>query len=98
MDRKANGLTPKSTEERQEGFGAAQKSGPVAGNEVKQSPTNSKSNGHTRAAKSESAATGSWQKIPKGKKKGAGTDAKSNGNGQPFSEKLPTNDSERKGG
>jgi hypothetical protein len=98
MDRKANGLTPKSTEERQEGFGAAQKSGPVAGNEVKQSPTNSKSNGHTRAAKSESAAIGSWQMIPKGKKKGAGTDAKSNANGQPFSEKLPTNDSERKGG
>ena len=98
MDRKANGFTSNSTDDKQQNSKALQRSGTPAGNQSNQSPTTSKSNGHTRSAKSESAATGSWQKIPKGKKKSAGTDAKSNGNGQPFSEKLPSNDSERKGG
>lgn len=97
MDRKANGMASKPTEEKQQSLKTAQSVIPV-GNQSSQSPTTSKSNGHTRAAKSESAATSNWQKIPKGKKKNAGSDVKSNGNGQPFSEKLPSNDSERKGG
>jgi hypothetical protein len=98
MDRKANGIPSKSTEEKHDNFKATQKSGSPVGNQPKQSLTASKTNGHTRSAKSESAAAGNWQRIPKGKKKGVGTDAKSNGTGQPLSEKLPSNDSERKGG
>jgi hypothetical protein len=98
IDRKANGVASKPTEEKQENLKAAQKPGHLASNQSKQALATSKSNGHTRASKSESAAPGNWQKIPKGKKKGAGPDTKSAGNGQPFSEKLPADDSERKGG
>jgi hypothetical protein len=99
MDRLANGFASNSTDEKQQPK-APRRSETPAGNQSNQSPTTLKSNGHTRSAKSESAAAGSWQKIPKSKKKsaGPGTDAKSIGNGQPFSEKLPNNDSERKGG
>lgn len=51
-------------------------------------------NGHVRAAKSESdpSGPGSWQKIPRGRKKGTETKA------YPQSEQPPKNDSERKGG
>ena len=56
-----------------------------------------KSNGHTRASKSEGGSSGTWQKIPKAKKKG-GTESKGATNGQPQGEKLPSNKSERKGG
>jgi hypothetical protein len=98
MDRKANGFASKSTEEKQENLKAAQKLGPPSNNPPKQTPATTKSNGHTRSSKSESAAPANWQKIPKNKKKGAGTDTKTTANGQPFSEKLPSNDSERKGG
>ncbi|RYP73899.1 hypothetical protein DL771_003341 [Monosporascus sp. 5C6A] len=55
-------------------------------------------NGHVRSAKSESdnAAGNGWQKIPKGRKKGAETKSRNDAN--PQSEQLPKNDSERKGG
>jgi hypothetical protein len=56
-------------------------------------------NGHTRAAKSEGSGLGSWQKIPKGKKKGNASDQKSGLNGdQNHSEQIPSSDFERKGG
>jgi hypothetical protein len=95
---KASGFPSKLTEPKEENSKAAQKSGSPVGNQSKQSPTTSKPNGHTRSAKSESAATGNWQRIPKGKKKSGGIDPKSSGTGQAFSEKLPSNDFERKGG
>ncbi|KAH8816849.1 zinc finger protein-like protein [Xylogone sp. PMI_703] len=59
------------------------------------SPT-SKTNGHTRGSKSESGPLGTWQKIPKNKKKGQ--ELKSAVNGQSQSERPPHNESERKGG
>jgi len=98
LERKPNGVASKSPEEKTENLKAGQKSGSTAGNHTKQAAAVSQSNGHTRASKSESAAPGNWQKIPKGRKKGASSEMKSAGNGQPFSEKLPSNDSERKGG
>ncbi|CAG8955778.1 hypothetical protein HYFRA_00011647 [Hymenoscyphus fraxineus] len=69
------------------------------GHQAKQTGTLHKPNGHTRASKSEGGSSGTWQKIPKGgKKKGATTEMKSSVNGQPQREKLPNNESERKGG
>lgn len=56
-------------------------------------------NGHVRGAKSESdnnAGGSHWQKIPRGRKKGA--EVKSRTDAYPQSEQLPKNDSERKGG
>lgn len=98
MSSKASGFPSKLTEQKQENSKAAQKSGSPVDNQSKQSPTTSKPNGHTRSVKSESAAPGNWQRIPKGKKKSGGIDPKSSGTGQAFSEKLPSNDFERKGG
>jgi hypothetical protein len=68
------------------------------GHSAKQNSGSQKLNGHTRASKSEGGSSGTWQKIPKGKKKGATTEMKTVMNGQPQSEKLPSNESERKGG
>jgi hypothetical protein len=97
MERKANGVASKRTEEEQENAKVVQKPGSVASNQTKPVLATSKSTGHTRSSKSESAAPGNWQRIPKGKNKVAGTDTKT-GYGQAFGEKLPSNDSERKGG
>jgi hypothetical protein len=56
-------------------------------------------NGHTRAAKSEGSGPGTWQKIPKSKKKGNASDQKSGLNGdQQHSEQIPDSTFERKGG
>jgi hypothetical protein len=79
------------------------KLGPANGNHIKQapSPSEQKPNGHTRGSKSEGNGLGSqgWQKsVSKNKKKAASSDMKSSGAGQPHSEKLPNDDSERKGG
>ncbi|RFU32388.1 hypothetical protein B7463_g3955, partial [Scytalidium lignicola] len=57
-----------------------------------------KANGHTRGSKSETGPFGTWQKIPKNKKKGQAGDLKGPANGQSHSEKPPHNESERKGG
>ncbi|ESZ96360.1 hypothetical protein SBOR_3256 [Sclerotinia borealis F-4128] len=69
---------------------------------VKQSTSNSKQNGHTRSAKSEGsgagASSGSWQQIPKGKKGRGLPSAKAANGGHSHGEKLPVNESERKGG
>jgi len=75
------------------------KNGSTNGHQPKQQvPAASKSNGHTRASKSEGAGPNTWQKIPKGKKKGSSVEQKSNGTGQAQSEKPPSNENERKGG
>jgi Cid1 family poly A polymerase len=56
-------------------------------------------NGHTRAAKSEGSGPGTWQKIPKSKKKGNASDQNSGLIGdQNISEQIPGIDFERKGG
>jgi hypothetical protein len=58
-----------------------------------------KQNGHTRASKSEGSGPNTWQKIPKGKKKGQAQDQKSGTSGkEPHNEKAPKNENERKGG
>jgi hypothetical protein len=57
-----------------------------------------KPNGHTRASKSEGSGPGTWQKIPKNKKKGQASDQKFAVNGGENSEQAPGSDSERKGG
>lgn len=65
-----------------------QKQGPVV-----------KPNGHTRASKSEGSGPGTWQTIPKNKKKGQPSDQKYTLNGgENHSEQIPGSDSERKGG
>ncbi|KAH6674675.1 zinc finger protein-like protein [Halenospora varia] len=68
------------------------------GSHINQTGAVQKPNGHTRASKSEGGGPGSWQKIPKGKKKGAVADLKASVNGQAHSEKPPSNDFDRKGG
>jgi hypothetical protein len=74
------------------------KSGLANGHPAKQNAGFQKSNGHTRASKSEGGSSGTWQKIPKGKKKGGAAEMKTTLNAQPQGEKLPSNESERKGG
>ncbi|QSZ37358.1 hypothetical protein DSL72_009456 [Monilinia vaccinii-corymbosi] len=70
---------------------------------LRQSAASLKQNGHTRSAKSESSGpgslSGSWQKIPNKTKKGRGPpEAKTANGGHSHGEKLPVNESERKGG
>jgi Cid1 family poly A polymerase len=66
---------------------------------VSQKQTGLKPPSHTRASKSEGSGPGSWQKIPKSKKKSQAADQKSGVSGsQNLSEQAPKNDSERKGG
>jgi hypothetical protein len=68
------------------------------GNQIKQAPTDSKINGHSRASKSEGGGPGSWQKISKGKRKGPGLELKGLAQSGDHGEKLPSDSSERKGG
>ena len=75
-----------------------QKLGLANGNQIKQAPTDSKVNGHSRASKSEGGGPGSWQKIPKGKRKGQAIDLKGIAQERDQGEKPPNNSSERKGG
>ncbi|TGO63391.1 hypothetical protein BCON_0013g00370 [Botryotinia convoluta] len=68
---------------------------------VKQSPSNLKQNGHTRSAKSEGGgpgvSSGKWQQTHR-KKGRTPTEAKNANGGHSHGEKLPVNESERKGG
>jgi hypothetical protein len=98
MDRKANGVTVNTNEDKQEPSKAELKLALANGTQNRLSAANSKPNGHTRASKSEGSGPGNWQKIPTNKKKGGLTELKSAANGQPHSEKVPRNESERKGG
>jgi len=90
-DRKANGY-PTRTQSKDELFKSGQKLNVSNGNPSKSSTGQQHSNGHTRAAKSEGGGTG-WQQPKKSKQK-----IKSATNGQPLSEKLPSNNADRKGG
>jgi hypothetical protein len=93
------GRVPLTSVEDNESLGKQNlKSGLANGHSAKQNNGSQKLNGHTRASKSEGGSSGTWQKIPKGKKKGGATEMKTVMNGQPRSEKLPSNESERKGG
>ncbi|KAG0650447.1 Poly(A) RNA polymerase cid13 [Hyphodiscus hymeniophilus] len=95
IDRKLKRSNSKDKEGRLESSFPLSKLGPVSTNQPKQPSEELKVNGHTRAVKSEGS-PGSWQKISKGRKKGASE--KSSPNGQPQIEKQPIRDSERKGG
>ncbi|KAK6611786.1 pap 25a associated domain family [Botrytis cinerea] len=68
---------------------------------VKQFPSNLKQNGHTRSAKSEGGgpgvSSGKWQQTQR-KKGRAPAEAKNANGGHSHGEKLPVNESERKGG
>jgi len=97
-DRKVNGVSSKAAEEKLEISTTGQKLTAVDGNQSKQSPQSSQSNGHSRGSKSEGGGTNAWQKIPKSKKRGTASEQKSTGIGQALSERLPNNASERKGG
>lgn len=96
-DREANGHLARSAVDKPELAKPSQKSNLSNGSQNKSPTVPSGSNGHTRGAKSEGSA-GTWQKIPKGKKKGPSADAKGSANGQSQGEKFPSNNSERKGG
>lgn len=74
------------------------KLGLANGNQIKQAPVDTKVNGHTRNSKSEGGLSGSWQKIPKGKKKGLAADLKGITLERTHGEKPPSDRYERKGG
>ncbi len=96
MSHKSNGFSSKAVDDRSGSLKQGSKLSGSNGSQLKPMPEVPKANGHTRASKSEGAGPGTWQKISKGKKKGP--EPKSAINGQPLSEKPPTNDCERKGG
>ncbi|KAK2624685.1 hypothetical protein QTJ16_005878 [Diplocarpon rosae] len=92
----SNGLTTRVDEAHANPVKAAPQFSQTNGNP----PTHavmSKTNGHTRASKSEGT-SGNWQKIQKSKKKAAAPDVKNTVDGQPRAEKLPAHLNERKGG
>lgn len=95
LNNKVNGVTSHAQDEKNS---AAQKLTFSNGNPSKQPLNQPKANGHTRAVKSEGAGPGTWQKIPKGKKKGTVAELKGIANCQARYEKPPANDLERKGG
>jgi hypothetical protein len=97
-DRKANGHLARASGDKNELLKSAQKLSLANGNQNKSPTAVQNSNGHTRGAKSEGSGQGTWQKAPRGKKKGSSADTKGSANGQPQGEKLPSNNSERKGG
>lgn len=98
LERKAKGPHSKLKDEGGEVQKAKQKVVHGTGNQTKPPAVVPKVNGHTRASKSEGGGPGTWQKIPKGKRKGTAAESKNSPSGQPYSEKLPSIDSERKGG
>ncbi len=99
LERRINSVNPYITELKPDPSKTAQKLAFANSTLPKQMAAAApKANGHTRAVKSEGAGPGTWQKIPKGKKKGPVAEFKSGGSGQHLGEKPPTNDLDRKGG
>jgi hypothetical protein len=98
LDRKLSAATVGAKESKSEDSNSGSKLRPANGNQIKQAPLDPKPNGHTRGSKSEGNPSGGWQKIPKNKKKGAASENKSSVLGPAHSERLPNDDSERKGG
>jgi hypothetical protein len=96
IDRKLKAHGERDKEAKPDSSLGPSKLGPVNSNQIGHSSAEVKTNGHTRAVKSEGSA-GSWQKISKGKKKGP-SETKNSPNGQAHIEKQPIKDSERKGG
>lgn len=99
---KMNG-SPTTSDKHKADFPKTNLKNSVGAEQPKQSSPNLKQNGHTRSAKSEGGgsglSTGNWQKISNRSKKGRGPpDAKIASAGQSHGEKLPVNESERKGG
>ncbi|CZR62895.1 related to polynucleotide adenylyltransferase [Phialocephala subalpina] len=94
LERRANGLGFKNVEGQLGALDTTHK--PIPTNGTLQGSPVSKLNGHTRASKSEGA-SGAWQKIQKGKKKGP-AESRNNGDVPAQGEKLPAQESERKGG
>ncbi|TVY92892.1 Poly(A) RNA polymerase [Lachnellula willkommii] len=97
-DRRANGHLARISADKNDLLKSAQNLGVANGSQSK-SPSGAQ-NGHTRGAKSEGSGPGTWQKAPnsKGKKKGPSADTKGTTSGQAQGERLPKDDSERKGG
>ncbi|KUJ09281.1 uncharacterized protein LY89DRAFT_282298 [Mollisia scopiformis] len=95
LGQKANGLPSRGAEGKPGPLNTTPKPISTNGTQVMQGSPVSKANGHTRASKSEGA-SGAWQKIQKGKRKGPAE--MKNGEIPVQSERLPTQDSERKGG
>ncbi|KAE8454520.1 hypothetical protein EG329_000143 [Mollisiaceae sp. DMI_Dod_QoI] len=87
LERRANGLALRGTEGKLGSLDTTQKPVPANDTPPMQGSPVSKSNGHTRAAKSEGA-SGAWHKIQKGKRKGP-TDIKNVSEGPVQSERLP---------
>ncbi|KAG9237951.1 zinc finger protein-like protein [Amylocarpus encephaloides] len=99
IDRNGMRMPLKPVDDNEELGKPSTKTGLINSHQSKQHSVSQKANGHTRASKSEGGgASGSWQKISKGKKKGISSDTKNTTIGQPQSEKLPNKESERKGG
>jgi hypothetical protein len=97
LDRKLKESSSNDNEGKPSSVVSSSKLGPGDINQVTQATAELKLNGHTRAVKSEGS-PGSWQKISKGKKKGAPSETRSAPTGQSQSEKQPSKVSERKGG
>lgn len=97
-DRRANGHLARISADKKDVLNSAQNLGVANGSQSK--PPSGAQNGHTRGVKSEGSGPGTWQKAPnsKGKKKGSSADTKGTTSGQSQSERLPKEDSERKGG
>jgi hypothetical protein len=98
LDKKSNGSPVSAKEQNPWASKPGQKLGLANGNQVKQAPADPKANGHRRGSKSEGSGPGSWQKIPRGKKKGPAAELKEVAHEHAHGEKLPNDISERKGG
>lgn len=94
-ERRVSGLALRSAENKLPSLDTTPKPISSNGAQVMQGSPVSKSNGHTRASKSEGTA-GAWQKIQKSKRKGP-VEMK-NGDNPIQVERFPTQENERKGG
>jgi hypothetical protein len=95
LERRVNGLPFRGAESKLASLDTTPKPITTNGTQAMQGSPVSKSNGHTRASKSEGAA-GAWQKIQKSKRKGP-VDMK-NGDSPVQNERIPAQENERKGG
>jgi hypothetical protein len=98
LDKKSNGSTASAREQNPGPSKLGQKLSLANGNQIKQAAAEPKVNGHTRGSKSEGFGPGSWQKIPKSKRKGPPSELKVVAPEQTHVERPPNDNSERKGG
>lgn len=95
LDRKFGPAIVTAKETKPDNASPGSKLAPANGNQLKIGPSDSKVNGHTRGSRSEGNSPGGWQKIAKNKKRGASSEVKQI---ETHKEKVPKDDSERKGG